>query len=410
MNTIGNINLITRGIDDIFLDNGDCVYNINNINQSRGFLSYYSNNKFNFIDCHVDEVSDNANTEYYFVFSTQNIFYSELCKLFLDDTKSKQLSNLFLNKNLKILFINVHEIEDIEDITNFLNILKKIKINLNQIFLINNDSNLDKYNKQLNWDITTYKTNHLAFTGVRTVIDKHSYFIDNKGGKFFLNLNNHPKPHRFALVSLLHKFNLLEDVNFSLLRNRYNEDDEYCNLFGDDFYNNIKQSLNYIDSIIPKNSDFEPGRDDFCIDGNYVDVSNYVTNFDYLNSYINITTESNYFSKSVHISEKSFKLFYFYQLPLFLASQYHVKFLKDTYGFDMFDDIIDHSYDSESNNTIRILKVFDEIKRLDSQKETIKKMYKSLQNRLENNKKIIYDLSTTNDDYNIFLDIYNKQL
>lgn len=408
MKTVGNVNLITTGIDDIFLNNGDCIYGIHNINQSRGLLSYYSNNKFDFTDCHVDDVSNNPNTEYYFVFSTQNIFYNDLCELFLDYNKSKQLSNLFLNKNLKILFINVHEVEDIVDITNFLNILKKIKINLSQIYLINNDSNLNKYNTELNWGITTYKTNHLAFTGVRTVIDKHSYFIENKSGKFFLNLNNHPKPHRFALVSLLDKFNLLNDVNFSLLRSRYNEDDEYCNLFGIDFYNNIKNNLNYIDTIIPKNSDFEPGRDDFCIDGDYVDVSNYVTNFDYLNSYVNITTESNYFSKSVHISEKSFKLFYFYQLPLFLASQYHVQTLKETYGFDMFDDIIDHSYDLESNNTVRILKFIDEVKRLHSQKEYIKKIYKSLYTRLENNKKIIYDLSASNADYNIFLDIYNK--
>ena len=61
---------------------------------------------------------------------------------------------------------------------------------------------------------------------------------------------------------------------------------------------------------------------------------------DYKNSYINITTESVYFDKMIHVTEKSFKPFFLFQLPLFVASKGHVDILRKKLNLDLFDDFI----------------------------------------------------------------------
>jgi hypothetical protein len=51
------------------------------------------------------------------------------------------------------------------------------------------------------------------------------------------------------------------------------------------------------------------------------------------------------------------------QMPLFIAAPGYVNQLR-ILGFDLFDDIIDHSYDREDNIFKRCDMVFDELKRL----------------------------------------------
>lgn len=63
------------------------------------------------------------------------------------------------------------------------------------------------------------------------------------------------------------------------------------------------------------------------------------------------------------ITEKTIKAFNYFQIPIFLATMHHVKCLRGL-GFDMFDDIINHSYDNDPNALNRIQKVADEIERI----------------------------------------------
>jgi hypothetical protein len=91
---------------------------------------------------------------------------------------------------------------------------------------------------------------------------------------------------------------------------------------------------------------------------------------------INIVLESNYENNLFDISgppshcwdrlfytEKTDKCFYMEQMPIFLAKTGYVAELRRL-GFDLFDDIIDHSYDNEINPYIRIDSVISECKRL----------------------------------------------
>ena len=64
-------------------------------------------------------------------------------------------------------------------------------------------------------------------------------------------------------------------------------------------------------------------------------------------------------------TEKTAKCFLARQFPLFLAVQGYVSYVRHI-GFDVFDDIIDHSYDNETDPFKRIQMVADEVQRLTS--------------------------------------------
>ena len=70
-------------------------------------------------------------------------------------------------------------------------------------------------------------------------------------------------------------------------------------------------------------------------------------------------------SDRVFFTEKSAKPFLMNQIPLFIAAPGMVQVLRNL-GFDMFDDIVDHSYDKEDNMFKRCDMVYNELKRLTS--------------------------------------------
>ena len=110
-------------------------------------------------------------------------------------------------------------------------------------------------------------------------------------------------------------------------------------------------------------------------------------------SYINIITESHYDNLDIHITEKTFKPFYYFQLPLFFASYHHVKKVKEEYDLYLFDDFIDHSYDNEPDDSKRFHMVVNELKRLSAMKEEIKTYYKNNTDKLIKNYEFIKNLS-----------------
>jgi hypothetical protein len=112
----------------------------------------------------------------------------------------------------------------------------------------------------------------------------------------------------------------------------------------------------------------------------------YVTENSFQNAYINIVTETHFsFNDGIHITEKSFKPFYYFQIPLFLAPYNHVKTLKDEYNFYLFDDLIDHSYDDEKDDPKRFKMVIKEIQRLSNMREDISNYYrKNIDNMIYN--------------------------
>jgi hypothetical protein len=104
----------------------------------------------------------------------------------------------------------------------------------------------------------------------------------------------------------------------------------------------------------------------------------------------------------IHITEKSIRPFYFYQIPLIVATTNHVQTLRERFNLDMFDDIIDHSYDSEQDDKKRIFILAKEIKRINENKESIIEFYQNNQERFEENKRKILQILADRKDYFYF--------
>lgn len=71
-------------------------------------------------------------------------------------------------------------------------------------------------------------------------------------------------------------------------------------------------------------------------------------------------------SDRIFFTEKTAKAFLMNQIPLLIAAPGMVQVLREL-DFDMFDDIVDHSYDKEDNIIKRCDMVYDELNRLVSQ-------------------------------------------
>ena len=129
--------------------------------------------------------------------------------------------------------------------------------------------------------------------------------------------------------------------------------------------------------------------------------SKYIVDFmipeTFQDSYVNIVTESHFIESDIHITEKSFKPFYFYQIPIIVGTHGHIKKMKELYGYDFFDDIIDHSYDDVVDNKERLDMVLNEILRVSNNEDTIIKFYKSNKARFEQNKMITQELKNINE-------------
>lgn len=67
--------------------------------------------------------------------------------------------------------------------------------------------------------------------------------------------------------------------------------------------------------------------------------------------------------KELFISEKTFSCFSLLQIPIIVGLPGSVKWLRE-HNFDMFDDIVDHSYDNELDPEIRYLKAVDQLDKL----------------------------------------------
>jgi hypothetical protein len=218
----------------------------------------------------------------------------------------------------------------------------------------------------------------------------------------------------------LKKNNILNDVDWSLVLGWYKKEMMYGNdekifyspLFDQNDFNDYIEEIEYFRSIDLKKSKYEEDKDWFnkTNDGKHIEWKNVYQVLTYEKTYINIVTESCYELQEIHITEKSVKPFFFYQLPLFLSSYNHVKYLKNRFGFDMFDDLINHDYDNEPDNKLRLKMFVKEIERLHSMKDVIIDFYKKNEHRLIENHKRVISIYNSKKDIEYFNSLINKNL
>jgi hypothetical protein len=313
---------------------------------------------------------------------------------------------------LKVIFLNENESYDnIEKVVSKIELFIKLNgLNANNFYLLNNNSSLHTIKSTIN----LFKTEFLLETLVGEAYSNFNSIKLDKKFTFLLHIK-HPRFHRLDLLTLLDVNGLLDsniiDWSFTF-KNDTNFDDtiQTNNFLINQFKQtslldlseeNLNNSFKKI-CICKKASYYEPNNN-FRISA--LDSYGKESMKSYEESYINIVTETNFNEKHIHITEKSFKPFYLHQLPIFLANQNHIKTLKKEYGLDVFDDLIDHSYDNEFNNLKRLYMVYNEIKRLSEIKDTIKRYYSDNIDRVLKNRKIIKEAWLSNKTTNYFLNL-----
>ena len=171
----------------------------------------------------------------------------------------------------------------------------------------------------------------------------------------FTCLNREPRTHRVLLVNELLKQGL---GNKGVISCGYKEADyPYHDFVEKEFLDLFPMELE--DRTVYTNPDV---NNDIC-NSNFTDWQ--------LRSFVNIVSES---SCDWHImkkegwsqtffTEKTAKAFIAHNLPIFFNTYKYVEKLR-SFGFDVFDDIIDHSYDLEKNPFKKIQMIVSECKRL----------------------------------------------
>jgi hypothetical protein len=382
--------------------------------------------RFKTVACKLNDVKNNPNQKFYYIL---DYYQFDLCKalscgsidfgekieavlLRKPPMSDEVLEYLRNNDNFFLVMLTAHEPEGVKAFECIKQFSEKHSIDFKKIFIVNNNSKLNELKETFVPNVNVHSLKFIPNSSNLTLSRITSNFIENKEGKFFLCHNRSTKSHRYCVLTLLKHYNVLEDTNWSLVPSfKCDSDQLFYEIFNKEDIKNYIEEIQYFMSLSIKKSDYEleekwftPNIAEINVEGLpiWMRVPEKQSTFE--NSYVNIVTESSYVKSEyvVHITEKSFRPFYFYQLPIFVASHHHVKHLKEIYGFDMFEDILDHSYDNVVNDRERLFQIFEEIKRLNEDKEKIKEFYRKNYDRFEKNKNIIFDILKNTDDYKFF--------
>jgi hypothetical protein len=325
-------------------------------------------------------------------------------------SKVKELMKSYSNCFLVILA--EHE----SDNGNIIKLIEKYcneeSINSNQVITINGNQKIKKLINELNSKVVGHTSNRLPYVAVEGMTSFKYEFQKDKES-FFMCYNRMLKPHRVSLLALLKREGILDEVDWTMLRgNELNERfsdpngtpsfNLFFEVFDRDDFKEYYNEILFLQKSGIKKSRFE---EEYRVDQPpyFIDFYKTYEMNPYRNSYVNIVTETGYISTDViHITEKSLMPIYYSQIPLILANFEHNKFLKERYDFDLFEDIIDYSYDSEKDPRKRIFMFVDEVKRLNSIKDEIINFYKNNQGRFELNKKKVTSILQDDTDYKFF--------
>jgi len=123
------------------------------------------------------------------------------------------------------------------------------------------------------------------------------------------------------------------------------------------------------------------------------------TNVDFFKCFVNVVTETssqtdNDSWRDIFITEKTFKVFAYRQIPLWFAVPGTVQVVRDL-GFDVFDDVFNHSYDTEYDPAKRSDLVVTELYKFinDNSIHEINNLRQQLWSRINKNANLLFKLN-----------------
>jgi len=202
--------------------------------------------------------------------------------------------------------------------------------------------------------------------------------------------------HRIMLISYLYGKKLLDNVHASALQIRPKctqtlmdvvdwTFDERHNEFRDVCIAGFEQACADVDKIAP---DFEPyqripGSEAIQYWCNAHNLDQHLRPL-YENSFVEIITETLFEPNAGIQSEKYLNSVYGQNFPIMLGPPGTVQFLRNL-GFDMFDDIVDHSYDNVENYVDRLQLAIDSNLELITNSDYARERWNSCQDRFIKN-------------------------
>jgi hypothetical protein len=403
--------------------NDRLIYSIDSIGILQHWISESKiENKFTIKQCKMSEVGENPNQNYFYMIGHYTFQLRQLFWTYLDPWKNNPTPTSPFNeivteylkkyKNFKLLLHTEHECDSEDGFVGLIKFLKSNDIDESQVIVTNNNAKIYEYKIKYNSKITVHPMGFLpsSYSGILSNHLGGCDFIIDKP-KFFLCLNRGPKIHRILLLSMLKRNNILVDTNWSWvpIGKPSLEEEHFKRLLKDD-YEKIKEDVDYILNLKIKKSDYEVDKgwfnvyDDVNTDGLPMWMRMPELLQTYENSYVNLTTESEFENRTntIHITEKSFKPFYQFQFPMILASKDHLKTLRERYDFDFFDDMINHDYDYIEDEKERFFRYFNEVLKIYRNKNKFIEFYKNNRTRFEKNRYKVIKILESESDYNFF--------
>jgi hypothetical protein len=111
----------------------------------------------------------------------------------------------------------------------------------------------------------------------------------------------------------------------------------------------------------------------------------------YRDSFVEIVSESSFTAPSLILSEKTAHSFYGCNFPIILSGRGTVAHLREI-GLDVFDDVVDHSYDTVENPFDRVITAIESNRRLLTDPDYAKQSWQNCQSRFESNVDVMHNI------------------
>jgi hypothetical protein len=254
------------------------------------------------------------------------------------------------------------------------------------VVLFTSVENLNSYINKPNVHIVPWGgdiTNHFGqYQRLTPVTEKN---LDSK--YIYVSLNRNQRTHRAVLLGLLYGLRLEKhgliscmfkdkcDNLFRWVKWKFTTEQQHIKMLVEMGYDQFKLSE------LPINDDINiyPNHDNDNVSNFKNTLSKY-----YAETFVEIVTETSFTEKSYLLTEKTLNSIYACNFPIILAGQGAVKLLRSM-GMDMFDDIIDHSYDDLENPIDRLYAAISKNQRLLTDIEYVKTLWVDNKDRFLSN-------------------------
>jgi len=175
----------------------------------------------------------------------------------------------------------------------------------------------------------------------------------------FISLNRGPRHHRTYLVSALYGRELDNFGNISYLslpNNTVLSDAIAYDYASDSGYDIANTGFNRY-SLLKENK-VEDSKNIYTTHNDNLTNFKHSLQDKYHSSLVEFVSETSYNERSFNITEKTLHFIYGANFPIMISSPGTVDFLRNI-GIDMFDDVVDHSYDSIEDPATRINSAID---------------------------------------------------